>query len=199
MSHSAGPMASATSVSNGDRNAMIVTDSTNSSALPSSIGSMPSSPWTMFRSEIARLTTWPVRSWSCRAPSSAASAANDSVRMSCWTSSDSLPPSNRRVYTPAKFTRPAPISTSAPAQTGASWVRIVSSTIKPRISGIAAVASVATSAPASESSMLRLCRQQYLASRRSQASGLLSCVSFGRLAAPLVCFTQLALRMAGNS
>jgi hypothetical protein len=46
---------------------------------------------------------------------------------------------------------------------------------------------------------LRLCRQQYLASRRSQASGLLSCVSFGRLAAPLVCFTQLALQMAGNS
>jgi hypothetical protein len=98
---------------------MIVTDSTNSSALPSSIGSMPSRPCTMFRSEIARLTSWPVRSWSCRAPSSAASAANDSVRMSCWTSRDSLPPSNRRMYTPAKFSRPAPISTSAPAQTGA--------------------------------------------------------------------------------
>ena len=37
---------------------MIVTDSTNSGALPSSSGSMPSRPWTMFRSEIARLTTW---------------------------------------------------------------------------------------------------------------------------------------------
>ena len=67
-------------------------DSTNSSALPISMGIMMSRLWIMFRSEMDRLTIWPVCSWSWRAPSSLVSEPNSSVRRSCCTSRDSWPP-----------------------------------------------------------------------------------------------------------
>ena len=60
---------------------MITIDSTNSTALPSSIGTMLSRLWIMLRSEIERLTICPVCSWSWRAPSSRVSEPNSSVRM----------------------------------------------------------------------------------------------------------------------
>ena len=71
---------------------MITIDSTKSRPLPSSIGTWLSRLWTMLRSEMDRLTIWPVCSWSWRAPSSRDSDSNSSVRMSCWTSSESFPP-----------------------------------------------------------------------------------------------------------
>jgi hypothetical protein len=50
----------------------------------------------MFRSEMDRPTSCPVRISSCRAPSSRDSESNSSVRRSCWTSSDTRPPRYRR-------------------------------------------------------------------------------------------------------
>ena len=76
---------------------MMAIDSTKSRALPSSMGTWASRLWTMFRSEMERLTIWPVCSWSWRVPSSRSSDSKSSVRMSCWTSSDSWPPRYRRV------------------------------------------------------------------------------------------------------
>ncbi len=71
---------------------MITSERTNSTALPTSMGTMLSRLWTMFRSEIDRLTIWPVCSWSWRAPSSRDSEPNSSVLRLCWTSRDSRPP-----------------------------------------------------------------------------------------------------------
>ncbi len=56
-----GPTASASSVSNGDNNIMITMASTNSSRFPLISGRNASRPWTTVTSELARLTTWPVR------------------------------------------------------------------------------------------------------------------------------------------
>ena len=92
ITHSVGATASAMTVSSGERNAMITSDSTNSTTLPSSIGTMLSRLWIMLRSEIERLTICPVCSWSWRAPSSRVSDPNSSVRRSCCTSSESRPP-----------------------------------------------------------------------------------------------------------
>ena len=92
ITHSAGATASATTVSSGDRNSMMMIETTKSSALPMVIGRNDSSPWIMLMSEIDRLTSWPVWISSCRAPSSRDSAPSISVRRSCCTSRDSLPP-----------------------------------------------------------------------------------------------------------
>ena len=92
----AGPTASEMSASSGDRKNMMTSATTNSSALPTSIGIMLSKAWIMFRSVMDRLTIWPVWSWSCRAPSSRVSDPNSSVRRSCCTSRESWPPRYRR-------------------------------------------------------------------------------------------------------
>ena len=92
MNHRAGATASATTVSSGDRNSMMTIDTTNSSTLPSAMGSSDSSDWIMLMSEIDRLTSCPVWISSCRAPSSRDSAPSISVRRSCCTSRDSRPP-----------------------------------------------------------------------------------------------------------
>ena len=60
MNHKAGPTARAMRVSSGERNSMMASEATNSTALPSSIGIMLSSAWIMDRSEMERLTIWPV-------------------------------------------------------------------------------------------------------------------------------------------
>ena len=111
------PTASAIRVSTGDSTAMMASETTNSTALPISIGTMPSRACTMFRSEIERLTTWPVCSWSCRAPSSRDSDRNMSVRRSCCTSRDTWPPRYRRRYSPAKLASAAPNSATASGHT----------------------------------------------------------------------------------
>ena len=109
----------------------------------------------MFTSEIDRLTIWPVCSWSCRAPSSLDSAANISVRRSCWTSSDSRPPRYRLVKTPAKLTSAAMTSAVAPIQIGWRWLRIALLTMSRWISGMITVTIVASSEPPSASSTRR--------------------------------------------
>jgi hypothetical protein len=92
ISHSAGATAMATMVSSGDRTTMMPRESTNSTMLPSVTGTMDMMPWTMFRSEMDRPTSCPVRISSWRAPSSRDSEPNSSVRRSYWTSRESRPP-----------------------------------------------------------------------------------------------------------
>ena len=92
MTSSAGVTATVTSVRTGDRTTMMPRVSTNSTRLPSVTGTMDRMPCTMFRSEMDRPTSCPVRISSWRAPSSRDSAANSSVRRSCWTSRESRPP-----------------------------------------------------------------------------------------------------------
>jgi len=92
ISHSAGATATATRASGGERATMITSEKTNRITLPNVSGTMLSRPCTMFRSEIDRPTSWPVCISSWRAPSSLDSEPNSSVRISCWTSSDTRPP-----------------------------------------------------------------------------------------------------------
>ena len=92
MNHKDGPTASAMRVSSGDSTAMAISAPANSTALPSSSGTQDTRLCTMVRSDIDRLTTWPVCSSSWRVPSSRDSEPISSVRMSCWTSRESLPP-----------------------------------------------------------------------------------------------------------
>ncbi len=94
--HSAGATATATTVSSGESVSITASEMTNSSRLPSVIGAMASSPWTIVMSDVARLITCPVLSSSCRRPSSLDSASNTSMRRSCWTSRASRPPAERR-------------------------------------------------------------------------------------------------------
>src|SRR5690606_27339168 len=86
--HSAGPTSRATSVKPGERVNMMITEPTNNSTLLIIIGIMPSRPWTRFRSEIERLTTWPGGSSSCFLPSIRSREENTSWRRSCCTSID---------------------------------------------------------------------------------------------------------------
>ena len=90
--HSAGATATVTSVSSGESTTMIPMDSTNSARLPSVIGTMDKMDCTMFRSEMDRPTSCPVWISSWRAPSSRDSESKSSVRRSCCTSRESLPP-----------------------------------------------------------------------------------------------------------
>ena len=71
---------------------MMTRDTTNSAMFPMVIGAMDSRPCTMFRSEMDRPTSCPVRISSWRAPSRRDSEPNSPVRRSCWTSRDSRPP-----------------------------------------------------------------------------------------------------------
>jgi hypothetical protein len=71
---------------------MTTSEITNISTLPRVTGIMLSKPCTMVRSEIERLTTWPVCSSSCRLPSSRVSEPSSSVRRSYCTSRDTRPP-----------------------------------------------------------------------------------------------------------
>ena len=77
---------------------MTTSESTNSSRLPIVIGAIDSSVWTIVMSDVDRLMIWPVDSSSWRLPSSRVSAANTSLRRSCWTSKAIRPPSYRRTY-----------------------------------------------------------------------------------------------------
>ncbi len=70
---------------------MITSEITNSSALLDRAGMNANSPWTRPMSVIERLTSCPVSSASCAAPSSRDSEVNTSERMSYWTSSESRP------------------------------------------------------------------------------------------------------------
>ena len=92
MNQRAGPTASATRVSTGERKAIAIIEPTNSTALPISIGTIESRDWIIVRSEMDRLTIWPVCSSSWRVPSSRDRAENSWVRRSCWTSRESCPP-----------------------------------------------------------------------------------------------------------
>ena len=92
ITHSAGATATVTIVSTGESATIMPMVSTNSTMLPSVTGTMDSRPCTMFRSEMARPTSCPVRISSWRAPSSRDSESNSSVRSSCWTSRESRPP-----------------------------------------------------------------------------------------------------------
>ena len=155
MNHSAGPTASAIRVSVGESTAMMASDTTNSTALPSSIGTMLSNACTMDRSEMDRLTTWPVCSSSCRAPSSRDSAWNISVRRSCCTSRDSRPARYRRRYSPAKLITAAAASATASGHTTGCPGPTRSSTICRWMSGMIALTPVTTSVPARASSVVR--------------------------------------------
>ena len=90
--HSAGATVTVTSVSTGESTTMMPMDSTNSARLPSVIGTMDRMDCTMFRSEMDRPTSCPVWISSWRAPSSRDSESKSSVRRSCCTSRESLPP-----------------------------------------------------------------------------------------------------------
>lgn len=90
--HRAGATATTTRVSGSESHPMIARDMRKSRTLPMVIGSMKSRPWMSWRSLVARPTTWPVESSSCRLPSSLVMVANMSVRSSCWTSRASRPP-----------------------------------------------------------------------------------------------------------
>ncbi len=90
-SHSAGAMASAIRVSSGDSQSIATIEMTNSSALPVSAGMKASRPCTRLTSLIERLTTCPVSSASCAAPSSRCRAVKMSPRRSYCTSSESRP------------------------------------------------------------------------------------------------------------
>ena len=92
MNPRAGPTASATRVSSGERKAIAIIEPTNSTTLPISIGTIESRDWIIVRSEIDRLRIWPVCSSSWRVPSSRDRAENSWVRRSCWTSRESCPP-----------------------------------------------------------------------------------------------------------
>ncbi len=166
----AGPTASEISASSGESRNMTTIEVKKSSALPISIGSMLSRLWTMFRSEMDRLTIWPVCSWSCRAPSSLVSEPNSSVRRSCCTSRDNCPPRYRRRYTQPKLTSAATMSNVAPGQMACRWVRMALSMMSRWISGMAVVTRVARTDAPNATRVRLLCRQQYAASRRSQPS-----------------------------
>ncbi|CAM5584476.1 hypothetical protein STANM309S_05101 [Streptomyces tanashiensis] len=88
----AGATASATRVSGIDSQAMTASEMRNSRTFPMVIGSMNSRPWISWRSLVARPTTCPVDSSSCRRPSSRVTVSYMSVRRSCWTSRASRPP-----------------------------------------------------------------------------------------------------------
>ncbi|CAM5740863.1 hypothetical protein SALBM311S_08805 [Streptomyces alboniger] len=90
--HRAGATARATRVSGRDSQAMITREITKSTRFPIVIGSMKSRPWISWRSLVARPTTCPVDSSSCRRPSSRVIVPNISVRRSCWTSRARRPP-----------------------------------------------------------------------------------------------------------
>ena len=90
--YSDGPTASAMRVSSGDSTAMAISAPVNSTTLPMSRGTQDTRLCTMLRSEIARLTTWPVCSSSWRLPSRRDSEPIRSVRSSCCTSRESRPP-----------------------------------------------------------------------------------------------------------
>ena len=124
MNQRAGPTARATRVSSGERKAIAISEPTNSTALPSSIGTIASRPCTIVRSEIERLTIWPVCSWSWRAPSSRDRAENSCVRRSCWTSRDSWPPRKRRTYRPPKLATAATSRAAASGQMAGSAAEV---------------------------------------------------------------------------
>ncbi len=92
MNQTAGATASATRVSGRDSHAMITREMTKSRTFPMVIGSMKSSPWMSWRSLVARPTTCPVDSSSCRRPSSRVIVSYIPVRRSCCTSRASRPP-----------------------------------------------------------------------------------------------------------
>lgn len=83
MNHREGATASATTVSSGDSTAITASETANSNTFPIIIGSMNSRLWINWRSLVARPTTWPVLSSSCRRPSSRAIEPNIRVRRSC--------------------------------------------------------------------------------------------------------------------
>ncbi len=85
------PGGQATRVSGGDRTAMTTRETTNRTALPVTLGSQASRPWTSWTSLIDRLTTCPVESASSWRPSIRCTAAWTSLRRSYWTSRDSRP------------------------------------------------------------------------------------------------------------
>ena len=87
-----GTVTSATTVSSGESHSMIASETRTAELVPRVYGTIPSSPWTCCRSELARETTWPVRRASCCGPSSREIEAKTRRRRSCWTPSESRPP-----------------------------------------------------------------------------------------------------------
>ena len=113
----AGSTTSVTRVSSGESHSMAATEVTTSVAVPSVNGTIDSSPCTSCRSVIARDATCPVRSASCRSPSSRATASKTRRRRSCWTSSDRRPAKYRRTNEAPYWTR---ASTTSAVTTGTS-------------------------------------------------------------------------------
>ena len=87
----AGSTTSVTRVSSGESHSIAAIDVTTSEAVPSVKGTIDSSPCRSCRSVIARDATCPVRSASCRSPSSRVTASNTRRRRSCWTSRERRP------------------------------------------------------------------------------------------------------------
>jgi hypothetical protein len=160
MNHRLGATASATTVSSGESTAMAISEPANSTALPSSIGTMDSRLCTMLMSEIDRLTIWPVCSSSWRVPSRRDSDARISVRRSCCTSRESCPARYRRRYSAPKLISAAPSRASASGQMAVRAVEVRLSTMSRWISGMVMPTALTTRVPARARITLRGYRQQ---------------------------------------